>query len=98
MEEQINELKTSFGQGDDDQMDYGLGPALSHDVDGTGLLFNQVKPIDRMEILSSLPPKPEVDRLIAWFFRRQDFPITIPRTYSQMLVSAPLTNVNSSSP
>ena len=78
-ERQINELKTNLGEDQDDPTDYGLGPNLATEVDGTGLLFNEVKPIDRIEILSSLPPKAEVDRLVSWFFGRRDFPITIPR-------------------
>src|SRR4051812_37739820 len=76
---QINELKASLGEEKNDQGAYDLSPTRPLEVDGTSLLFNQVKPIDRMEILSSLPPKAEVDRLVAWFFGRQDFPITIPR-------------------
>jgi hypothetical protein len=56
-------------------------------VDGSSLLFNQVKPVERMEILSTLPPKPEVDRLIARFFDRQAFPINVPRKSPILLQS-----------
>jgi hypothetical protein len=48
-------------------------------VDGSSLLFNQVKPIERVEILSSLPHQPEVYRLISHFFNTKDFPIAVPR-------------------
>ncbi|KAJ9142435.1 hypothetical protein NKR23_g7269 [Pleurostoma richardsiae] len=53
-------------------------PPPSHMVDGSSLLFSQVKPIERIEILSSLPPKPEVGRMISHFFDRQAFPIAVP--------------------
>jgi hypothetical protein len=32
-----------------------------------------------MEVLSSLPPKPEVDKLVRSFFDRNTFPISVPR-------------------
>ncbi|KAK5655827.1 hypothetical protein OQA88_5365 [Cercophora sp. LCS_1] len=51
---------------------------LPHTVDGTSLLFNQVQPLDRVEILSCLPPKPELDQLLARFFDRNVFRISIP--------------------
>ncbi|OJJ45233.1 hypothetical protein ASPZODRAFT_69864 [Penicilliopsis zonata CBS 506.65] len=46
-------------------------------VDGSSLLFGHVKPVERVEILSSLPSRPELDKLIAEFFA-PNFPITIP--------------------
>lgn len=48
-------------------------------VDGSSLLFNQVKPIEQMEVLSTLPPKVEVDKLLSKFFDRDSFPISVPR-------------------
>ncbi|KAH8892610.1 hypothetical protein GQ53DRAFT_685973 [Thozetella sp. PMI_491] len=76
--QQINELKKAWRQEEDDAMDSDIPPTLSHAVDGSSLLFNQVKPIERMEILSTLPPKHEVDRLIAQFFNTKTFPIRSP--------------------
>lgn len=48
-------------------------------IDGSSLLFNQVKPIEHMEVLSALPPKAEVDQLVRNFFDRNSFPISVPR-------------------
>jgi hypothetical protein len=55
-------------------------------IDGSGLLFSEVKPIERIQILSTLPPKPEVDRLVAQFFDRPNFPLSIPRTFSCIML------------
>ncbi|KAK0712051.1 hypothetical protein B0H67DRAFT_493035 [Lasiosphaeris hirsuta] len=73
--QEIDELKSSWGQ---ENSRAPAEPALSHSVDGSSLLFNQVKPIEHTEILSSLPPRPELDGLISQFFDTQNFPITIP--------------------
>lgn len=72
---EINDLKKTYNQ--QDTHDYNFRPTYSHTVDGSGLLYSQVKPIERIEILSTLPPKSEVDRLIAHFFNRQVFPIAV---------------------
>jgi len=77
---QINELKKTYSQ-QDDLHDYNFRPTQSYAVDGSGLLYSQVKPIERIEILSTLPPKLEVDRLIARFFDHQNFPIAVAREY-----------------
>lgn len=74
---QINDLKKTYNQ--QDTHDYNFRPTYSHTVDGSGLLYSQVKPIERIEILSTLPPKSEVDRLIAHFFNREVFPIAVAR-------------------
>ncbi|KAH8202702.1 hypothetical protein TruAng_003188 [Truncatella angustata] len=76
--QEINELKRTWSQERDDDNDYDFRPTLSHTVDGSSLLFNQVKPIERIEILSTIPPKSEVDRLVSQFFDRQAFPIAVP--------------------
>ncbi|SPQ17721.1 2b269531-e530-4eb7-ab25-91184f394da8 [Thermothielavioides terrestris] len=77
--EEIRELKQAWSQEDDGLSDHSAtAPALSHPVDGSSLLFNQVKPLERIEILATLPPKAEVDRLISYFFDRQAFPIRVP--------------------
>ncbi|OIW30746.1 hypothetical protein CONLIGDRAFT_653517 [Coniochaeta ligniaria NRRL 30616] len=60
-----------------DTHDYNFRPTYSHTVDGAGLLYSQVKPIERIEILSTLPPKSEVDRLISCFFDTQTFPMAV---------------------
>lgn len=70
--------------------DHNLRSAPSHTVDGSSLLFDQVKPLDRISIMSSLPPKHEVDRLIAQFFDRQSFPIAVPRKYQLPLPPSPI--------
>lgn len=56
-------------------------PPLSNIADGSSLLFHQIKPVEKMEILASLPPKPEVDRLIAYFFDDPSYPIRVPRAF-----------------
>ncbi|GAB1319362.1 Pyrrolocin cluster transcription factor fsdR [Madurella fahalii] len=72
--DEIHALRATW----DDQIQDSLWPALSHTVDGSSLLFTQAKPPERVDILSSLPPKAEVDRLIAFFFDQSSFPITVP--------------------
>ncbi|KAK0624577.1 hypothetical protein B0T17DRAFT_590466 [Bombardia bombarda] len=78
--QEIHELKRTWSQDHEDQQDQSdtFRSNLSHTVDGASLLFNQIKPIERIEILSSLPSKPEIDRLIAQFFARHAFPIAVP--------------------
>ncbi|KAK6083227.1 fungal specific transcription factor domain-containing protein [Seiridium cupressi] len=75
----INEIKRTCSQDqDEDEVGFSFNPASSHTVDGASLLFSQAKPIERIEILSTLPHKPEVDRLISQFFNHETFPITVP--------------------
>ncbi|KAK9787419.1 hypothetical protein SCARD494_10544 [Seiridium cardinale] len=75
----INDIKRTCSQDqDEDEIDFSCNPVSSHTVDGASLLFSQAKPIERIEILSTLPHKPEVDRLISQFFNHQTFPITVP--------------------
>jgi hypothetical protein len=50
-------------------------------VDGSSLLFGQVQRTDKIELLTTLPPKHQVDKLIHHFFDRDHFPITIVRKY-----------------
>jgi hypothetical protein len=50
----------------------------SANIDGTSLLFTEVAPIERLEILSSLPPRTETERLVSWFFDHQSFPVSVP--------------------
>ncbi|KAK3386673.1 hypothetical protein B0H63DRAFT_392230 [Podospora didyma] len=77
--QEINELKKTWSQDQDEHnSDSSLGNALSVTADGPSLLFSQMKPVERLEILSTLPPKQEIDRLLSKFFNRKDFPITIP--------------------
>ncbi|KAB5546898.1 fungal-specific transcription factor domain-containing protein [Coniochaeta sp. 2T2.1] len=73
---EINELKKTYTQ-QDEQHDFSFRSAYTHTVDGSGFLSGQVKPIERIEILSTLPPKPEVDRLIAFFFDSKAFPMAV---------------------
>jgi hypothetical protein len=80
---QINKLKKVWSQTQDDQTDYDVHPTLSNTVDGSSLLFGQVKQIELLEILATLPPKPEVDKLISQFFDRKTFPITVARKLRQ---------------
>ncbi|KAH8699250.1 hypothetical protein BGW36DRAFT_377578 [Talaromyces proteolyticus] len=77
--QEINSLKRIWNQTQDDQVYYqDIHPSISHNVDGSSLLFAQVKPIEKMEILSTLPPKSEIDKLICLFFDRTTFPISVP--------------------
>lgn len=76
---QINQLKRTWSQRQDGDSDHSLPSTISHTVDGSSLLFNQVKPIEHMEVLSTLPPKLEVDKLVRRFFDRNTFPISVPR-------------------
>ncbi|KAK9245854.1 hypothetical protein V1506DRAFT_506084 [Lipomyces tetrasporus] len=75
--QEINKLKKVWSQTQDDQTDYNVHPTLSNTVDGSSLLFGHVKQIEMIEILATLPPKPEVDKLICQFFDRKTFPITV---------------------
>jgi len=58
-------------------------PTPSNTVDGSSLLFGRVKEAEITEILETLPPKPEVDKLICQFFDRETFPITVARKLRQ---------------
>ncbi|KAI0478384.1 hypothetical protein GGR56DRAFT_664627 [Xylariaceae sp. FL0804] len=76
--QEINELKRAYSEEHDDQINqYAISPP-SHTVDGSGLLLNHVRPLDRMEIDASLPPRSETDRLISRFFDHDNFPIDVP--------------------
>ncbi|KAI9148201.1 Efflux pump mlcE [Paramyrothecium foliicola] len=74
--QEIDELKESYSQDQEIHSQKNLRAALSHTVDGSSLLFRQANPIERLEILASLPPKAEVNQLISRFFDRETFPIT----------------------
>jgi hypothetical protein len=52
---------------------------LSNTVDGSSLLFGQVKQIEILEILANVPPKSKSDKLIQQFFDHETFPITVAR-------------------
>lgn len=82
---QINQLKNTWAQAQDDQVGHQTPPTQSQLADGSSLLFGQVKPIDRIEILATLPPKRELDNLVAVFFDRPTFPIAVPRTCQPQL-------------
>jgi hypothetical protein len=58
---------------------------LSNAVDGPGLLFGQAKQIELTEILATLPPKTEVDKLISQFFDYKTFPIMVARKLRQLV-------------
>ncbi|KAL3482101.1 hypothetical protein BJX99DRAFT_82171 [Aspergillus californicus] len=72
---EINDLKADWNLTQDDTHD--VQHPLPNTVDGTSLLFG-ARGVEMDEILSSIPPKHEVDKLIRWFFDRNTFPITIP--------------------
>ncbi|ETS82848.1 hypothetical protein PFICI_04724 [Pestalotiopsis fici W106-1] len=76
--QEINELKNTWTQEQESHSHDSPDADLSYTVDGSSLLFNQVKPIERLEILASLPTKAETDRMVANFFDRSNFPINIP--------------------
>ncbi|KAL5334159.1 hypothetical protein BJX70DRAFT_30374 [Aspergillus crustosus] len=73
--QEVNELKRTWDETQDVE---DVQPSLSNSVDGTSLLFGQVERVDIVDILSSLPPRDEMSRLIAWFFDRPNFPLSIP--------------------
>lgn len=50
-------------------------------ADGSSLLFGQVQRTEKVELLAALPPKHQVDKLIRFFFDRDNFPLTIVRKY-----------------
>ncbi|OKL63177.1 hypothetical protein UA08_01376 [Talaromyces atroroseus] len=74
--EEINRLKQTWSQTQDDHTDHG--PLSYTEADGASLLFGQVKQIERAEILATLPCKPEVDELISQFFDAVTFPLAVP--------------------
>ena len=82
---QINELKKVWDHTSEDEAGYIVHPTLSNTVDGSSLLFGHVKQIEKLEILATLPPKPEVDKLISLFFDRKTFPITVARELPSMV-------------
>ncbi|KAK8115340.1 hypothetical protein PG999_007409 [Apiospora kogelbergensis] len=92
--QEINELKKTWGQEQEREADPYLQLALPHTVDGTSLLFSQANPIDRVEILSSLPPKLEASRLVNYFFDHDEFPISVPRR-SPLLPPSSMNNIHS---
>ncbi|RDW67411.1 fungal specific transcription factor domain-containing protein [Aspergillus mulundensis] len=71
---EVNELKKAWGE---TQAESASHPS-SNSVDGTSLLFGHVERVDIPEILSSLPPKHELDNLIQWFFNKKKFPLSVP--------------------
>ncbi|KAK9326963.1 hypothetical protein V1520DRAFT_91448 [Lipomyces starkeyi] len=74
--QEINLLKKVWSQTQHDQAN--VPATLSNTVDGSSLLFGQVKQTEMIEILATLPPKPEADKLIRQFFDHKNFPITVP--------------------
>ncbi|KIW17786.1 hypothetical protein PV08_04981 [Exophiala spinifera] len=76
--QEIKEIKKTWSQEQDDESEDSIRPNASHAADGSSLLFQQVKPVERMDILSALPPKTQADRLVSYFFDRQSFPISVP--------------------
>ncbi|KAL5048576.1 hypothetical protein BDW71DRAFT_205274 [Aspergillus fruticulosus] len=72
---EINELKVAWGEPPNEAVE---SHTLSNSVDGTSLLFGHVQRVDIPEILSSLPPRSEMGKLIQWFFDRKSFPISVP--------------------
>ncbi|KAL3455536.1 hypothetical protein BJX64DRAFT_294958 [Aspergillus heterothallicus] len=73
---EVNEIKKLWNEVQDEGEDYRY--ELSNVVDGTSLLFSQVQRVDEAEVIASLPPKPEIDKLLRWFFDRENFPLNIP--------------------
>ncbi|KAE8557032.1 hypothetical protein EYB25_001738 [Talaromyces marneffei] len=75
--QEINKLKQVWSESQDAQPEYNVPPTLSNMVDGSSLLFGQVQRTDKIELLTTLPPKHQVDKLIHHFFDRDNFPISI---------------------
>ncbi|KAL2845926.1 hypothetical protein BJY01DRAFT_213775 [Aspergillus pseudoustus] len=73
---EVNELKRLWDEFQEEPENESY--QLSNTVDGTSLLFSQVQPVDIAEIIASLPPKPEIDKLLQWFFDYDSFPLSIP--------------------
>ncbi|KAL4748174.1 hypothetical protein BDW72DRAFT_196012 [Aspergillus terricola var. indicus] len=72
---EISELKVAWGEPPDESV---VSHPLTNSVDGTSLLFGHVQRVDIPEILSSLPPRNEMSKLIQWFFDRKNFPVSVP--------------------
>lgn len=77
IQNQINKLKQTWSQTQDDQNDHG--PLSYTEADGSSLLFGQVRQIEIGEILATLPLKLEVDKLLCQFFDSTSFPVSVPR-------------------
>ncbi|EED19685.1 conserved hypothetical protein [Talaromyces stipitatus ATCC 10500] len=75
--QEINNLKQVWNESQGDQPGYNAAPTLPNMADGSSLLFGQVQRIDKIELLTTLPPKHQVDKLIHHFFDRENFPIPI---------------------
>ncbi|KAK3309480.1 fungal-specific transcription factor domain-containing protein [Chaetomium strumarium] len=74
--EEIKELKHAWTE-EEESITHDLQTPFSHVVDGSSLLFNQIKPLEKLEILTTLPHKTRIDRMISYFFDRS-FPIRLP--------------------
>ncbi|KAL4814653.1 hypothetical protein BDW67DRAFT_165369 [Aspergillus spinulosporus] len=72
---EISDLKVVWGEPPDESV---VSHTLTNSVDGTSLLFGHVQRVDIPEILSSLPPRNKMSKLIQWFFDRNNFPISVP--------------------
>ncbi|EAA64658.1 hypothetical protein AN2553.2 [Aspergillus nidulans FGSC A4] len=71
----ISALKAAWDEPPNESV---VSHTLTNSVDGTSLLFGHVQRVDILEILSSLPPRNEMSKLIQWFFDRKNFPISVP--------------------
>lgn len=76
---QLNELKMAWGQTQEDLVEYDVPQTLSNAVDGSSFLSGPAKKVEMSEILASLPPEPEVDKLVHQFFDRENFGIPVAR-------------------
>ena len=69
----------AWGQTQDDSAEYVVLQTISNAADGSSFLSGPAKKVEKSEILASLPPKPEVDKLIHQFFDRENFGIPVAR-------------------
>ncbi|KAL3423279.1 fungal specific transcription factor domain-containing protein [Phlyctema vagabunda] len=70
----VNELKSMWNQAQDEkeQTRTQLSIFDTQAVDGPNLLSGMVQPVDMVELLNTVPSKPELDKLITQFFDNDD--------------------------
>lgn len=72
---QLNELKSLWGQVQDNQDGIAPKNPVPEYSDAPGLLWGMAKPVNREELIASLPPKPACDKLMARFFDEEESPV-----------------------
>ncbi len=71
----MNDLKSYWGQVQDEEETTVVQNSFSNGFDGPGILTGILQPITMEEILASLPAKPAADKLMNRFFEEENSPV-----------------------